>query len=144
MNTDIEFIKKIESYLDGTMSSNELALFKEELEKDKNLQKEVEIHQNIKKAFIKKGKTDLKNELENYYKQYEQRIQKSKVIRMLWPAISVAATILIVLFIYLGMQNKNLPTDKVLTLDTAQINKAPAYADSSVYEVIETNDTIIK
>ncbi len=136
MKFDLNSTKKIEAYLEGGLTGNELKEFNEELEKNETLRKEVQLQKDIHSGLIKKGKKDLKNELDNYYQEYVKNKNKgnSKIIRFLIPAISVAACILLFVFVFVKDNEKLDSSEEFITLDSIKINKASNYADSATYK----------
>ncbi len=142
MKPDLENIKLIESYLDGEMTNKEREEFEKLLTKDKELIKALELHRDIREAFKFKGKEELREELNNFYNNYKEGIYRKRTGKILWPVISVAASIIIFLFIYLGRNTDTIPSDKVITLDTAGLKKAPVYADSAKFDTTIYKDSI--
>lgn len=143
MKSDIEITRLIESYLEGSLSSKEKDKFEKELLTNSKLQKEFELHKDIRKTFKIKGKESLKEELNDYHEEYEKEKISRNNKRILWPLISAAATILIILYLVVG---KNTPssTDDYITLDSAAIKTSPNYADSASYNSTIINDTLKK
>ncbi|MFC2137113.1 hypothetical protein ACFLTE_02955 [Bacteroidota bacterium] len=140
MKFDLDNIKKIESYLDGSLLSNELEAFKKELEKNDGLRKEVELHKDIRAGLKRKGRKLLKNELEKYYNEHNKNTSSKKVIRFIVPAISIAASIILFVLIFFKNNDEIENSDDYITLDSVQINKASNYADSATYK----SDSAIK
>lgn len=138
MKFDIKNTRKIEDFLDGLLTGDEEKEFVAELQKNKNLQKEVRLHKDIRSGIIKKGKKDLRIELNKYSREYKiSKKGNSKIIRLLIPAISVAACILLFVFIFSKNSEKMDQTDDFITLDSVKINKAVSHADSATYEDIQ-------
>ena len=142
MKFDINNTEKIEAYLDGSLTSKELKEFEEELEKNKNLQKEFELHKDIRAGLKIKGNKNLRIELENYYHDYlnDKNKTRKSVIRYLIPAVSIAASIILFILIFVRDNEKLDNPDNYITLDSVQINKASNYADSAIYKT--ENDSI--
>ena len=146
MSNDEKYIELIEGYIDGTLNDEELRKFEENLKTNKNLQKQVELHKDIRQAIIKKGKVDLKQELNTYYEDYIKANKKKRNLRILIPAISVAASILILIFVFIGNEKTTDSPEQLITLDTAGVNQPSEYADSAIFndsvdvDMIEEND----
>ena len=134
MKPDIDKIKLIESFLEGDMTKEDQQAFEKELAENTTLQKEVELHKDIRKAIKRKGKSDLLIELNKYYENHKQDTNKNNIRKLFWPAVSVAASIIIILFVFLGKDTETIPSEKIITLDTAGIKKAPEYADSARFD----------
>ncbi len=137
MKPENELTKKIESYLDGDMSLEERELFETQMANDPKLQKEVELHKDIHRALVISGKKQLKKDLNLYYTQYKE---KDKNLKLLWPIITIAASITIVFFVFFG-KNRHVQPNNVITLDSVRIHKSPEYADSAIFELNDTVDT---
>jgi len=142
MKFDIKKTKKIEAYLDGALTNKEVKEFEEELIKNKELQTEVEIHNDIRSGLNTKGNNKLREELENYYHDYFKNKDKNKnsLVKYLVPAVSIAASIILFLFIFIRNNEKPDNPDNYITLDSVKINKSSSYADSATYKT--ENDSI--
>ena len=133
--------KKIESYLDGSLSGNEREDFEKELSKDPDLEKEVELHRLIHKAIRIKGRSQLKSELNEIY---EKEITGKKNLRIVWTIISIAASITILFFIFRGNDNNYFRNDEEITLDSARINTINNYADSAIFDSLSNGNVKLK
>ncbi len=142
MKNDINKIQVIENYLDGDMTDEEIKDFEKELNINEKLRREVDIQKNIRKAFMNKGKEELKQSLNGFYKNYKKSEIRKKNLRILIPVLSAAASVLILIFVFTGNKDFTGQDDQYITLDSAGIHKTPEYADSSVYQLINDNDSI--
>lgn len=133
MKMDENYLDRIDAYLDNRMSQQERQDFEEEIKKDDLLAKEVQLQKDIRKALHTRGKQDLKNELNTYYREYKSQKNKKRMLRILVPVFSAAASLLLLIYIFSDNAGKPDNEDRFITLDTAGINQPPEYADSAVY-----------
>ncbi|MEA1787271.1 hypothetical protein U1E44_14310 [Arenibacter sp. GZD96] len=70
MQEDLKHIELIDKYLRNALNPSEKVEVEKLLDNDSDFAKEVMIYEKIYEGITKKGETDLKNRLRNYYKEY--------------------------------------------------------------------------
>lgn len=132
MNNKQHITQQIEAYLNNQLSHTEHAAFEKALSENSALKKEVELHKTIHAAINKKGKTELKTELNQYYRAYKHQKKRSKYIKIFAPLAAAAATILLIITLY--QPNKQpASSENTITLDSAQVHTPYHYADSASF-----------
>lgn len=129
MNTDYTHIEKIEAFINGQMPEDELANFKLALDKDEELQEQVDLHRDIQRVLLDKDSLELKKQLldiadsfETKKAEEEQEIVEIKepkqakmpVSRYLY--LSIAATIVLFISLVFVLRN-NARSEKQLFQD---------------------------
>ena len=138
MMKNIDVTKKIEAFLNGTLKGEELKDFQKELENNNELKKLVELQKDIHISVSKHGKTKLRNELNDFYKQHAAKTKSGKTIKMVTTFLAVAASLL--LFYFVLIKNDSIESEqKVLSLDSASINQPNNYADSALFSTDSAN-----
>ena len=92
------YFERIEAYLNGTLTVEELNAFEQDLKNDPNLQEELETHQLAMNAIELEISNDLKSKMNTWLDEEEDQIisDPSKFkIRTLFKPVAVAASILL-------------------------------------------------
>ncbi len=109
MSTAKDSGDKILPYIINDLSSNELSAFKEQMEEDSELRKEVSLSQQIKLAVNDESLNELENKLKIVSEQYHQTRGSSSFFnrslpRKTWLALAASVLVIIACFIWMFLQ----------------------------------------
>ena len=117
-----ELYDKIEKYLAGELSGNELSSFEQLLEKDNSLKAELELHRKLSKELGNPKKNLLNDQLFNLREEFtikEESVKTETPIRSInWKRnLSIAATFLLLASAFWYFLNKENPTEEIFAED---------------------------
>jgi len=136
MTLDDNTNKLIEEYLLGQLSPEELVQFQKRLSEDKDLRNAVELERILMNQVINDGEQALREKMRNIHNEHSKiKINKSKNIipmsKKLFPIISVAATLLILVGAFFMFQNSDTGLDQTDGLGK-YLNSKDTYTQSLV------------
>ena len=120
MERKINFTKRIDRYLDGELSGEELRWFERELESNHDLAEEVNLHREVHQAIREKDVLDLREQLDTIHVALEpehERVLARKVLQSKYTRI-VAATVAVLIaagFLVNNLLNGPADSDKLFT-----------------------------
>lgn len=126
-------IDRIQRYLDGEMSDDELKRFKDDLQKDPELVKELDLHRSIGDIILSKDEERFRKKLDEAYRAYKIKSfnreensvnRKKSKFKVLYPAIAVTLILLSAVFyiISFGKQSNDAIFKKYLSSYTLEFN----------------------
>ena len=71
--------ERIQRFLDGEMTGEELKSFQADLQRDPELREELDLHRLIEKSLKEKGERKFRKKLENSYHKYSESKRKMPV-----------------------------------------------------------------
>ncbi len=102
MNTDYSNIEKIEAYINGELSEEQLVEFEHALKEDRQLQEQVDLHIDIQKVLADQDALELKRQLVDIAREMPKE-PKTGISRYLY--LSIAATIVLFISLVFVLQN---------------------------------------
>ena len=123
MNNELKNIEKIDQYLNGALSPEERLAFENELLKNEELEKEVELVRATRNIVAHAGRAALKNKFDGFEKELATPVRRLVPYR--WMAAVAAVLVLLVAGVWFSKNNSSLTEHEQLFATHFEIYRNP-------------------